>query len=279
MAFYITLPSNSSMAHYPDNQPHHFYTKLPQPIQLSADYEVGLAEIQFSNSYMKTSDYDFWISFEVQFPESEAHRTANPEDKAIFVHMNRPAEWKITIPKQHFESSEAFVTLISESVKESFRRVNFRPQEQRVGVTYLPTTRQVVLSITSEEVLIKISPDLQKVLGFSSSIFESVGDYVSDDKVDLNHLFDTVFVYCDLVQPRPVGDALVPLLRTVPTMDKDKPITFRTYDKPHYLPVSRLQFDTVEILLTTDSGDKVPFTAGRAVVTLHFRRKRPEQWS
>ena len=43
--FYLTLPSNSSVNHYPDNNASHYYTNL------GGDFEVGLSEIQFSNSY------------------------------------------------------------------------------------------------------------------------------------------------------------------------------------------------------------------------------------
>ena len=46
--FYLTLPSNSSMDHYPYNSGAHFYTDLPQEIDLTGrEYEIGLAEIQF----------------------------------------------------------------------------------------------------------------------------------------------------------------------------------------------------------------------------------------
>ena len=48
--FYLTLPSNSSMEYYPDNTTSHYFTKLPQDIHLTGDYEVGLSEILFSNT-------------------------------------------------------------------------------------------------------------------------------------------------------------------------------------------------------------------------------------
>ena len=45
-AFYLTLPSNSSMQIYPTNTLTNFTTQLPNSLFLDRDWEVGLAEIQ-----------------------------------------------------------------------------------------------------------------------------------------------------------------------------------------------------------------------------------------
>ena len=45
--FYLTLPSNSSMNYFPENKVNNFTTKLPQNIELSGDWEVGLVSVQF----------------------------------------------------------------------------------------------------------------------------------------------------------------------------------------------------------------------------------------
>ena len=64
--FYLKLPSNSSMDHYPDNNTSHYYTKLPQAIDLkSSDYEVGLSEILFNNSYLNIEEKSVGFSFEL----------------------------------------------------------------------------------------------------------------------------------------------------------------------------------------------------------------------
>ena len=45
--FYLALPSNASMKMYPDNTLGHYITDLPQRIDLSVEWECGLAEIQY----------------------------------------------------------------------------------------------------------------------------------------------------------------------------------------------------------------------------------------
>ncbi|KAJ8042584.1 hypothetical protein HOLleu_09369 [Holothuria leucospilota] len=50
-SFYVTLPSNSSPEVYPDNTLTHFRVKLPQPITLEGQWEVGLAEIVYPHQW------------------------------------------------------------------------------------------------------------------------------------------------------------------------------------------------------------------------------------
>src|SRR5206468_10454899 len=49
--FYLTLPSNSSQQFFPDNTLTEFTTKLPSTIELTGEWEVGLAEIMFPRSW------------------------------------------------------------------------------------------------------------------------------------------------------------------------------------------------------------------------------------
>ena len=45
----------------------------------------------------------------------------------------------------------------------------------------------------------------------------------------------------------------------------------RLYATPQYVPVSRKEFNTVEIDIRDDTGRPVPFEFGKVVATLHFR--------
>lgn len=48
--FYITLPSNSSMNHFPSNTKSSFRTQLAQSIKLNEPHEVALVEINYSSN-------------------------------------------------------------------------------------------------------------------------------------------------------------------------------------------------------------------------------------
>ena len=102
------------------------------------------------------------------------------------------------------------------------------------------------------------------------------GHFSGQKIIDLHKDFYSVFVYSDLVEQRPVGDAVVPLLRSVPVIDKKADAVHYNFEKPQYIPLVRHQFNTVQILLTTDTGKPISFVKGKTVLTLHFRRRRPD---
>ena len=49
--FFVTLPSNSSMQYFPDNKTSNFETKLSRTPQLDGEWEVGLAEVNYSHTW------------------------------------------------------------------------------------------------------------------------------------------------------------------------------------------------------------------------------------
>ena len=120
---------------------------------------------------------------------------------------------------------------------------------------------------------LSLSDDLYHILKLPSTV-TGVGTFEAEHMMDLDQSFKSVFVYSDLVHPRPVGDVVVPLLRTLPPIDKTQETVHHLFEKPHYIPLARFQFDTVEILLTTDKGEQIAFVNGHTIVTLHFRRRR-----
>jgi len=277
MGFYVTLPSNSSMRHYPDNSPSHFFTKLPQTFELASTYEVGLAEIQFPMSFLNVETTEFASFYYIAFKASDAVPTLTSLED---FENNKPRNERVIVPSGLHETSASFVSYLNELFQDNFQRNDpTRKDEKRVKLFYDHTTKKVHLKLYEDRTGLILSPNLQRVLGFSRhSEFLGPRRYTSDtDAVDVNEDLKTVFVYCDVVRPRPVGDAMVPLLRTVPLVNKaGEDMVYRIYEKPHYVPLSRFQFDTMEILLTTDSGKKVPFQKGKSVVTLHFRQQRSE---
>ncbi|CAH3172814.1 unnamed protein product [Porites lobata] len=78
-----------------------------------------------------------------------------------------------------------------------------------------------------------------------------------DRQVDLEYGFHDLFVYCDLIQSQYVGDALVPLLRIVPVEGEVGQRVSKSFVRPQYLPVSRKQFETIEVNIKRDTGESV----------------------
>ena len=91
--------------------------------------------------------------------------------------------------------------------------------------------------------------------------------------VDLNRGLHTFFIYSDIVEAQLVGDANVPLLRTLAVKGENGDVVSNSFDNIHYVPLSRSTFQTIEIYILDDTGQRVPFENGRVVTKLHFKRK------
>ena len=62
--FYLTLPSDSSSQYYPENTTGTFKTKLSERIELNGEYEVGLAQLIYPNTWFNfyNNDESLWVS-------------------------------------------------------------------------------------------------------------------------------------------------------------------------------------------------------------------------
>lgn len=255
MSFYVTLPSNSSPNLFPNNQPGHFFVKLPQTIDVTSQYEVGLVEIQFPNTYCNIHEDEVWI----QYYEPKTGPDESVKDPII-----------IAITPGMYTSVDSIILALKRKILKAEIKAG------KMGILTLhhnKTLRHSFFKLNERGAIVRISDKLQKILGFPFSEVDDNRHILKGDfsEIELDTDLTNVFVYCDLVAARPVGDVMVPLLRTVPILDKRAITVFRVYDKPHYVPLSRFAFDTIEILLTDDLGQKLPFLSGTSIVTLHFR--------
>ena len=89
--------------------------------------------------------------------------------------------------------------------------------------------------------------------------------------MDRNRKFNSLYVYCDAAKVILVGDIKVPLLRVVDAAGHFCDLIHRLYTTPQYVPVSRKEFNTVDIDIWDDTGRPVPFEFGKVVTTLHIR--------
>ena len=238
------------MDHYPNNSASHYYTELPQHIDLSSiEYEIGLAEIQFPNTY--TNIDGGWIQI--------AHEELEPARQ-------------IPIPNGLYDSPSTLVTTLNDIIS------NYHHPENTTNIditfSYSKPARIASIELNVKGSRLRLSPQIGALLGMNDSLMFGPGKFIGSRMADIHNNSYAVYVYCDLVSARPVGDMMVPLLRIIPTVDKTKDIIHRTYEKPHYLTLNRHQFNVIEIILRTDTGQSPAFATGTSVVTLHFRPKR-----
>ncbi|GIX93061.1 uncharacterized protein CDAR_170951 [Caerostris darwini] len=86
--------------------------------------------------------------------------------------------------------------------------------------------------------------------------------------------FPIFYVYSDIVQPVVVRHVEAPLLRVVRISGNDGDVINVLYDRPHYFPVIRQSFQTIEIEIRLNSGNLVPFEREKVIIVLHFRMRQ-----
>jgi hypothetical protein len=86
-----------------------------------------------------------------------------------------------------------------------------------------------------------------------------------------------MYVYCDIIESGIIGDTVAPLLRIVnmnPVQRDFGSQAVEIFNPPHYVPVEKVNFETIEILIRDTTGQPIPFMFGIVCVKLHFRPVR-----
>ena len=267
--FYITLPSNSSERFYGKQPISNFKTRLAKTLHLDVDeWEVGLAEVIYPHTWNNISEGQFDIK-------------CLEEDEWTWKH--------IEIPPALYDTPNQLVQTLNDGVKE----VLGPTQRDSIHFVYNDLLRKFTACV-SHGYSVRFPKDLAISLGLGDMVTvlkqsnkeEDFGiehkaeRIVYDNKkiiaeyvVDLNRGLHTFFVYCDIVEYQLVGDANVPLLRTIPVSGQNGDVVVNSFDTVHYVGLSRSTFQEVKIHITDDTGLRVPFQHGRVIVKLHFRKK------
>jgi len=241
--FYLWLPSNSSMDVFPSNTLTEFRVHLPQSIQLKGDWEVALTEIQYPHSWQTVR----------KDPHNHIYLGKQKFDEVVI------------IPNGHYSTLRSVIDSMNNQVNKS-------RYKDKANFTYNDLTRKVTVDLEKGNQV--FFGDLSTMMGFGEKeIIKKTT--TAKREADLELGFHNLYIYCDLVQPQLVGDSQVPLIRVIPVEGNDGDRITARFTSPQYLPVSRKQFETVEINIKRDTGEKVPFQFGRVLVTLHFRRANP----
>jgi len=239
---YLTLPSNSSFDFFPDNVISNYRTRLTNPLRFSdMRYEIGLFDIQYPNTWYNLKGDSGYLMV-----ESDGRREV------------------VKIQNGYYADARSLVDQINVAHGTAFNAtedlLSLHPITEKVTI-WCPSETRVWFSQTLVEML-GLGKD-----GFDPGIWE--GQYV----VDTRRGFYAIYVYCDAIQPRVVGDTLSPLLQVLPIKGKHGDIIWLSYANVQYHPVKCTDISDIHIDIRTDSGENVAFERGKVVATLALRRK------
>ena len=83
----------------------------------------------------------------------------------------------------------------------------------------------------------------------------------------------TLYTYSNIVEVVHVGDVKAALLLACPFItDKDSHVRQIEFLRPTYCKVNRQRLKQIDVEITDDAGDLIPFLYGKTVITLHFRQ-------
>ena len=125
---------------------------------------------------------------------------------------------------------------------------------------------------------VKFPPILESILGLSPeqsllcNTDQESATIRADLSCDLQAGIHALYVYCDLLQFTHVGDIKAPLLRVVNSGGEAGDVVTRYYERPRYIPLQKKNFDSIQIIIRDDLGEKIHFENGKVLLTLHFRR-------
>ena len=277
--FYLTLPSSSSYDYYGVQPPCKYRTRLSREICLDPSaWEVGLCELTYSQTWFNVVDVEIRIWHAVKM------------------------KWALCkVPDGRYLSPSELTNACTKAMASKCRRAGIEPESLSMHTT-LGKRPRCVLSV-AQDVVVELNSNAALLLGFgeckkfvacgSKPPHRVDGEKVHDEStgtvvahgpralspfpVDTTRLFNTLYVYSDLVEPQLVGDAFVPLVRAVVHRDGDRERTetvSRAFTNIHYLRLSRGHFQETLVNITNDAGRDLPFEGGRVTVKLHFRKRR-----
>jgi len=138
-------------------------------------------------------------------------------------------------------------------------------------MTLHPITQKVKI-FCPEDSLVVFSPVLASMLGLQTQTYEQ-GVHEGDQVVDIHRGFYSLYMYCDAIEPRIVGDTLAPLLKVLPIKGEHGDIISLTYPNIQFHPIKCTEISDIEIDIRKDTGKSVAFQRGKVVATLAIRRK------
>lgn len=241
--FFVTLPSDSSVKYYPNNTVARFVTKLPETIRLQGQYEMALAEIIYPHTW---------------------HNIEGDKDSYWIAVVNKDFVQKAYIPSGYYEDGTTLVDALNQAFA----------QDIGAKFSFNRTTGRFTLNFRSpSNFTFVMSDDLQRYTGLEPPLNTKTFNETGKHDFNVDRGMNLMYVYCDVASHSIVGDTKAPLLRVCNVTGKHKDIVRHTYFQPHYVPVGRDDFDTIEIAIYNELGKPMPFQYGKSVVTLHFRRK------
>ncbi|MCP4493002.1 MAG: hypothetical protein GY820_37735 [Gammaproteobacteria bacterium] len=264
--FFITLPSNTKVE---GNKTSDYRCPLAHPVDIDGQWQVGLAGIQYPSTWENVFSGE-WLEFNLRSTELKMVR--------------------ITIPRGKYETIEVLINKINELLDEYWDAEiekngdveeidNLSIARNCIRFMYMSQMNKVKVRIAAYYGNhLSFSRNMQVMLGFEEYVITTTGggvhDVVAKDHPKFVSMLSSMYVYTNIIESQFVGDVKVPLLKIVPVHQNVQNVVDIEYPNIHYVNVLCKHFSSIEISIKGDTGELFPFTDGKVIVKLHFRKKK-----
>lgn len=285
-SFYVTLPSDGSMESFPESTISHFKNKLPTTLEFKPDeWELAMTEMQYPTACLNVRDCYIEILLllpsnkpqTTEFTVNTKYRlTLNQLSNEVrerykkFVDIGRTYYYSVysfKVPDGYYKNSSYLIETIRDTLNKNF------PNN---GCSFPYSKHKKIFSVNKDsfnQQLIRFSENLSCKLGIEDPNLW-IHSYRGTRPISLNCGSDSLFVYCDIVRGQIVGSRTSPLLRVVPfTTETDLSVHHFEVRHRDYLPLSKRFFDSIEIDIRDEIGQRIAFVNSKVIVKLHFRRR------
>ena len=261
MSFYLAISSDSSHKFFPKNKTSSYTTKLAREVILHDEYEIGLSSIHFPLTYFNIRKDEFKIYAVVE-------NITSGDGSLIGMSRKKMMELE-SVPEGRYPPDSMVHEMFKKCVKKKY-----------IDVSVSNFNRRIVIKI-GKQYDIGFNTSLLEFMGkhFSPKpidgyIFKKNTTYIGLNVIDYQRACHNLYVYCDLVEPRTVGDTQVSLLTTLanPVGGNFGDTVVKTFDSIRYFKLGKNRFDTVKIDIMSDFGKHIPFEDGKVFIELHLRK-------
>ena len=231
---------------------------MATPISLVGEWDVALYEIHYKRLWYAMNPIDAEIVYGITRPST-------PEESSTQLA-------RVYLYQGYYSTIDEVVS----SLNSVFNNLKTRQKLDRVPTFgYNSRQRKFHVDLQPGESL-HFKPKLAAMLGITTNSIHCGSEsrkYHGEVLSNLDETIHTLYVYCDIIENMPVGNDETPLLRIVGVDAKQGEIVRKTYDNPMYVQVRIKKFDTVEIDIKSNTGERVPFQYSKSEVILHFRKQ------
>lgn len=187
--------------------------------------------------------------------EPQSKRKKRSADEPVVVitlpTLGSDQQMKIPLEKENYESVEDLLTTI-------LSKIPPEKLDKDALLDVIKNSESLPVSYDDDDLFVSSPPRIHPS--------------ILPQQVTPNHERNLMFVYSDIIKPQLVSNTFARCLRTILLIQNSE--VYKSFNGIQYFPLEKTNFDTIEILITSQSGEIYNFqpSSTPTMLVLHFRK-------